>query len=129
MALTPRSCPDRSPTIPDPVESMPCAMYSKKCTGQPWPEPEDPVREDGVVAELHPLTRCVRSVQSRRWRTVRCRPRPRFWCTARTWRRITSSSPVAARSAAEAEGRVEGGQTTLVLDANVLLDKNLSVFL
>ena len=31
-------------------------------------------------------------------RTARCRPGPRSWCTARTWRRIISSCPAAART-------------------------------
>ena len=29
------------PNNPGPVESMPCAMYSKKCTGQQWDKPGD----------------------------------------------------------------------------------------
>jgi hypothetical protein len=42
-----------------------------------------------------------------------------------------SSAPLRLprRFAAEGERRVEGGQAHIVLDANVLLDKNLSVFL
>jgi len=37
--IDPRSCPDRSPTIPNPVESMPCAMYRKNVPDSLGPGP------------------------------------------------------------------------------------------
>src|SRR6516162_4215779 len=65
----------------------------------------------------------------RRWRAARCGPRPCFYCTAHTCRRIINSSRLSRGRAAEDERRVEGEEPIIVLNANVLLEKNLSVFL
>jgi hypothetical protein len=59
----------------------------------------------------------------------RSSPRPRFWCTARTWRRIISSSGCREDLLRRVDGAWKVRRRTIVLDANVLLDKNLSVFL
>jgi 3-phenylpropionate/cinnamic acid dioxygenase small subunit len=65
-----------------------------------------------------------------RWTAVTCRRRPRSSCTGRTWRRTSSSSPGAARTCcAGSTARGKVAKRTIVLDANVLLDKNLSIFL
>ena len=56
----------------------------------------DPCAADGAILVPRAVARVARAKKlrrgepaRRRCRTARSRPGPRFWCTARTWRRIT----------------------------------------